>query len=164
MRCRLPGPQLPAQTARRPVVAASAPAANAATSSCRTCIHAMRSSRRRLSLKPLRLSPVTPQMRVTPALARVVGGRSATGVIEFSGEFGAGATAHSVIAASTVWAASSKGYFRAQLEHERILDGRVGIGTDHVLNVRLDRQPVVDLRQIGCLDRGLGPVDRKSLL
>ena len=41
MRCRLPGPQLPAQTARRPVIAASAPAAKAATSSWRTCIQAI---------------------------------------------------------------------------------------------------------------------------
>ena len=36
MRCRLPGPQLPAQTASSPVRCASAPAAKAATSSCLT--------------------------------------------------------------------------------------------------------------------------------
>jgi hypothetical protein len=38
-RCRLPGPQLPPQTARLPVTCACAPAANAATSSCRTFSH-----------------------------------------------------------------------------------------------------------------------------
>src|SRR6516162_2102261 len=150
MRCRLPGPQLPAQTARRPVVAASAPAANAATSSCRTCIHAMRSSRRRLSLNPLRLSPVTPQMRVTPALARVVARRSAIVDIGFSGrawEASGVAQLQSTRepAASAFSAVRSKGYFHPQLKHERILDGRVGIGANHVLNVWLDRQPVVDL-------------------
>src|SRR5258707_1091650 len=41
MRCRLPGPQLPAQTASSPVRWASPPAANAATSSCRTRIHSI---------------------------------------------------------------------------------------------------------------------------
>ena len=49
------------------VSAASAPAAKAATSSCRTCIQAIRPRRRRLSLSPLRLSPVSPQMCSTPA-------------------------------------------------------------------------------------------------
>ena len=78
IRCRLPGPQLPAQTASRPVSAASAPAAKAADSSCRTCIHSMRPSRRRLSFRPLRLSPVTPQMRSTPRSARLWARRSAT--------------------------------------------------------------------------------------
>lgn len=38
MRCRFPGPQLPAQTTSSPVRCASAPAAKAATSSCRTWI------------------------------------------------------------------------------------------------------------------------------
>ena len=37
MRCRFPGPQLAAHTASSPVIAASAPAANAAASSWRTC-------------------------------------------------------------------------------------------------------------------------------
>ena len=41
MRCRLPGPQLPAQTASSPVRCASAPAAKAATSSWRTCSHSI---------------------------------------------------------------------------------------------------------------------------
>ena len=42
IRCRLPGPQLPAQTASLPVRCASAPAAKAAPSSCRMWIHSMR--------------------------------------------------------------------------------------------------------------------------
>ena len=46
MRCRLPGPQLPAQTASSPVRCASAPAAKAPTSSCRTWIHSILPCRR----------------------------------------------------------------------------------------------------------------------
>ena len=46
MRCRLPGPQLPAQTASSPVRCASAPAAKAATSSCRTWTHSILPCRR----------------------------------------------------------------------------------------------------------------------
>src|ERR1700731_2593483 len=41
IRCRLPGPQLPAQTASSPVRCTSAPAAKAATSSCLTCTHSI---------------------------------------------------------------------------------------------------------------------------
>ena len=43
IRCRLPGPQLPAQTASSPVRCASAPAAKAALSSWRMCIHSIAS-------------------------------------------------------------------------------------------------------------------------
>ncbi len=67
IRCRLPGPQLPAQTASLPVTAASAPAAKAAVSSWRVCDQLILPSRRRLSDSPFRLSPVTPQIRSTPA-------------------------------------------------------------------------------------------------
>jgi len=41
VRCRLPGPQLPAHTASSLVSVASAAAANPAASSCRTCCHAI---------------------------------------------------------------------------------------------------------------------------
>src|SRR5215831_13056703 len=71
MRCRLPGPQLPAQTARRPVRCASAPAANAAVSSCLTCTHLSWSCRRMESVMPLRESPETPYILATPRAARV---------------------------------------------------------------------------------------------
>ncbi len=60
IRWRLPGPHEPAQTASSPVNCASAPAAKAATSSCRVGIQAMVPIRFRLSLSPLRESPVTP--------------------------------------------------------------------------------------------------------
>ena len=55
-----PGPQLPAQTARRPVSCASAAAANAPASSLRTCTQSMPSARRIASTTGLRLSPTTP--------------------------------------------------------------------------------------------------------
>jgi hypothetical protein len=71
MRCRLPGPQLPAQTASSPVRCASAPAAKAATSSCRTCTHSILPWRRIASVSPFRLSPTMPYIRFTPAAARV---------------------------------------------------------------------------------------------
>jgi hypothetical protein len=70
MRCRLPGPQLPAQPARAPVICASAAAAKAATSSWRTCIQRMRVLRN-ASVKPLSESPTMPQTRSTPAASRV---------------------------------------------------------------------------------------------
>ena len=54
MRCKLPGPQLPAQTARLPVMCASAPAAKAATSSWRTCSHSIPPRRRMASVKPFK--------------------------------------------------------------------------------------------------------------
>src|SRR5580658_8524618 len=47
------------------------PAANAATSSWRTWIHSIFPWRRIESVIPLRLSPTTPQMRLTPGIARV---------------------------------------------------------------------------------------------
>ena len=47
-------------TARPPVTWASAPAAKAATSSCRTCSHSIPSRRRMASVKPFKLSPTTP--------------------------------------------------------------------------------------------------------
>ena len=54
----------PAQTARRPVSSASAAAANAPASSCRTCTHAMSTpssrARRTASTTGLRLSPTIP--------------------------------------------------------------------------------------------------------
>ncbi|MBB6550907.1 hypothetical protein HD593_005702 [Nonomuraea rubra] len=48
IRCTWPGPQLPAHTQSRPVIRASAPAANAPTSSCRTyvCCGGSRTGRR----------------------------------------------------------------------------------------------------------------------
>ena len=60
MRCRLPGPQLPAQTASSPVRCASAPAAKAPTSSCRIWIHSILPWRRIASVRPFRLSPTIP--------------------------------------------------------------------------------------------------------
>src|SRR5229473_960645 len=78
MRCRLPGPQLPAQTASPPVRCASAPAANAATSSCRTWTHSILPWRRIESVNPFRLSPTIPYIRLTPAAARVSANWSAT--------------------------------------------------------------------------------------
>ena len=54
------GPQLAAQTASEPVRCASAPAANAATSSLRTWTHSMVPSLRRASVKPLSESPGKP--------------------------------------------------------------------------------------------------------
>ena len=60
IRCRLPGPHDPAQTANSPVSAASAPAANAATSSWRVWIQSMSPRRRSESVIPFRLSPTTP--------------------------------------------------------------------------------------------------------
>jgi hypothetical protein len=59
-RCRLPGPQLPAHTANRPVRAASAAAAKAAVSSCLTCSQVTSPDRRMASVNPLRLSPGSP--------------------------------------------------------------------------------------------------------
>src|SRR5713226_6635794 len=78
MRCRLPGPQLPAQTASSPVRCASAPAAKAATSSCRTWTHSILPWRRIESVRPFRLSPTIPYIRLTPAAARVSANWSAT--------------------------------------------------------------------------------------
>jgi hypothetical protein len=60
IRCRLPGPQLPAQTASSPVSAASAAAANPAASSCRTCSQVISPSRRSASVNPLSESPGIP--------------------------------------------------------------------------------------------------------
>jgi hypothetical protein len=60
IKCRLPGPELPAHTASCPVTCASAAAANAAVSSCRTCTHSMPSVRRTASTIGLRLSPTMP--------------------------------------------------------------------------------------------------------
>ena len=56
----LPGPQLPAQTASRPVSCASAEAAKAAASSLCTWIQSISPLRRIASLKELRLSPTIP--------------------------------------------------------------------------------------------------------
>lgn len=60
MRCRLPGPHDPAQTASPPVTSASAAAANAAASSWRTCTQSMPSVRRTASTTGLRESPTMP--------------------------------------------------------------------------------------------------------
>jgi len=60
IRCRLPGPLLPTQTANRPVRCASAPAANAAVSSWRTAVHVGDSRPRIESVMPLSESPATP--------------------------------------------------------------------------------------------------------
>src|ERR1700704_2170764 len=78
MRCRLPGPQLPAQTASSRVRCPSAPAAKAATSSCRTWTHSILPWRRIESVRPFRLSPTIPYIRLTPAAARVSANWSAT--------------------------------------------------------------------------------------
>ncbi len=59
IRCKFPGPQLPAHTAKLPVSWASAPAAKAAASSWRTSTH-LSVLRRRASVTGLRLSPTTP--------------------------------------------------------------------------------------------------------
>ena len=71
IRCRLPGPQLPAQTASRLVRAASAAAAKPAVSSWRTCSQLKCSARRMASVRPLRLSPGSPYMRVMPLACSV---------------------------------------------------------------------------------------------
>src|SRR4029453_10136804 len=76
-----PGPQLPAQTASRPVRCASAAAAKAPASSLRTWIHSMPSGRRIASTKGFRLSPTTPYTRVTPAWTRTSTSCSATVLI-----------------------------------------------------------------------------------
>src|SRR5271165_2561789 len=78
IRCRFPGPQLAAQTASWPVIAASPAAANAAASSWRTCSHATSPSRRSASVKPLIESPGSPYTRRTPDAFRVATITSAT--------------------------------------------------------------------------------------
>src|SRR5215831_17005563 len=78
MRWRLPGPQLPAQAASSPVKWASAPAANAATSSCRTWIQESPSCCRIESVMPFSESPETPYIRRTPDPMRVSTRTSAT--------------------------------------------------------------------------------------
>ena len=60
IRCRLPGPQLPAQTASSPVRWASAPAAKAAASSWRMWIQSIFFCLRSESVKPFEESPTTP--------------------------------------------------------------------------------------------------------
>ena len=60
MRWVLPGPQDPAQAARRPVSPASAEAAKAAASSWRVLTQSMPSVARRESVKPLSESPAIP--------------------------------------------------------------------------------------------------------
>src|SRR5271170_4399962 len=77
MKCRLPGPHDPAQAVRFRVSIASAPAANPATSSCRTWTHSM-ALRRMASVTKLSVSPGTPQHRFTPAACRVSTMTSAT--------------------------------------------------------------------------------------
>src|SRR3954452_16286635 len=76
-----PGPTVPMQTPSRPLSCAWAPAANAATSSWRTPIHSMRSSRRIASVTGLSASPTTPQTCVTPWSARASMSSSATVVM-----------------------------------------------------------------------------------
>ena len=53
-----------------PVMCASAPAANAATSSWRTCTQSILPLRRIASARPFRLSPTTRYMRLTSAATR----------------------------------------------------------------------------------------------
>ena len=60
IRCRFPGPHEPAHTASFPVTCASPAAANAATSSCRTCTHSIVGCRRSTSVSAFRLSPTRP--------------------------------------------------------------------------------------------------------
>ena len=59
MKCRLPGPQLPAQAVRSPLISASAPAAKAPASSWRICTQAI-SLRRIASVTWFNVSPTTP--------------------------------------------------------------------------------------------------------
>jgi len=59
-----------------PVIAASAAAANAAASSCRTCSHAKFPLRRNASVSPFRESPGSPYTRRTPAFSTVSTTRS----------------------------------------------------------------------------------------
>ena len=60
IKCRFPGPLLPAHAANLPVSCASAPAANAPASSWRTYTHSIPSVRRTASTTGLRLSPTMP--------------------------------------------------------------------------------------------------------
>ena len=78
IRCRLPGPQLPAHTANSPVSVASAAAANPAASSCRTCCQAIVPSRRSASVNPFSESPGMPYTRRTPDAFSVATMTSAT--------------------------------------------------------------------------------------
>jgi hypothetical protein len=78
IRCRLPGPQLPAHTASSPVSAASPAAANAAASSCRTCSQVISPSRRSASVNPFSESPGIPYTRRTPDAFSVATMTSAT--------------------------------------------------------------------------------------
>ena len=78
IRCKLPGPQLPAHTASSPVSAASAVAANAAASSCRTCSQVIPPSRRSASVNPFSESPGIPYTRRTPDAFSVATMASAT--------------------------------------------------------------------------------------
>lgn len=71
IRCKFPGPHDPAHTAKRSLAATSAPAANAAASSCRTCMKRMRPSLVSSAWSALRLSPVKPHIRPTPYSASV---------------------------------------------------------------------------------------------
>src|ERR1700741_3658861 len=71
MKCRLPGPQVPAQAVRSPVSCASAPAAKAPASSWRIWTHSIDLLRRRESVMPFSESPATPEIRLTPAASRV---------------------------------------------------------------------------------------------
>src|ERR1700678_3244036 len=84
IRCRLPGPQLPAHTASSPVSAASAAAANPAASSCRTCSQVISPSRRSASVNPLSESPGSPYTRRTPDAFSVATMTSATVVVILS--------------------------------------------------------------------------------
>src|SRR6201996_7525135 len=78
IRCRLPGPQLPAHTASSPVSAASAAAAKPAASSCLTCSQVISPSRRSASVNPFSESPGSPYTRRTPDLFSVATITSAT--------------------------------------------------------------------------------------
>ena len=78
IRCRFPGPQLPAHTASSPVSAASAAAANPAASSCRTCSQVISPSRRSASVNPFSESPGSPYTRRTPDAFSVATMTSAT--------------------------------------------------------------------------------------
>ena len=78
IKCRLPGPQLPAHTASCPVTAASAAAANPAASSCRTCSQVISPSRRSASMNPFTESPGIPYTRRTPDAFSAVTMTSAT--------------------------------------------------------------------------------------
>jgi hypothetical protein len=48
--------------------------------------------------------------------------------------------------------ASLEGYFKPKLERSPVRQRRVGVGVDHVLNIRLHGEPTRDLGKVRQLD------------